>query len=142
MGGVGAADRAGAATRQDAAQRAAPDHLGGVLAKQQRCQVARHSNRARPVVAGRPAVHPLGKQGVWERLLELAEARMGGPALGMVFLNGTSIRAHQKAAGAQKRGWTANNVSSDIQNPSRGDTENPSTSATVMPRRVPVRVSS
>ena len=50
-----------------------------------------------------------GKQGVWERLLELAEARMGGPALGMVFLDGTSIRAHHKAAGAQKRGWTASN---------------------------------
>ena len=48
-----------------------------------------------------------GKQGVWERLLELAEARMGGSALGMVFLDGTSIRAHHKAAGAQKGGWTA-----------------------------------
>ena len=46
---------------------------------------------------------------MWERLLELAEARMGGPALGMVFLDGTSIRAHHKAAGAQKRGWTASN---------------------------------
>ncbi len=32
-------------------------------------------------------------------------------------------------------------VSSDISNPSRDDIENPSTSATVMPRRVPVRVS-
>ena len=50
-----------------------------------------------------------GKQGVWERLLELAEARMGGAALGMAFLDGTSIRAHHKAAGAQKGGWTANN---------------------------------
>ena len=48
-----------------------------------------------------------GKQGVWERLLELAEARIGGAALGMVFLDGTNIRAHHKAAGAQKRGWTA-----------------------------------
>jgi len=32
-------------------------------------------------------------------------------------------------------------VSNDIRNPSRGDTENPSTPATVMPRPVPVRVS-
>ena len=29
-------------------------------------------------------------------------------------------------------------LSSDIRNPARGDTENPSTSATVMSRRVPV----
>ena len=32
-------------------------------------------------------------------------------------------------------------VSSDIRNPSRDDTENPSTSVTVMPRLAPVRVS-
>jgi len=32
-------------------------------------------------------------------------------------------------------------LSSDIRNPSRGDTENPATSATVMPRRMPMRVS-
>ena len=32
-------------------------------------------------------------------------------------------------------------VSSDIRNPSRGDTENPATSATVMPRLRPVRMS-
>ena len=50
-----------------------------------------------------------GKQGVWERLLELAQARMGGAALGMAFLDGTNIRAHHKAAGAQKRGPTARN---------------------------------
>ncbi len=31
-------------------------------------------------------------------------------------------------------------LSSDIRNPSRDDTENPATSATVMPRRMPVRV--
>jgi transposase len=40
------------------------------------------------------------KQGVWERLLELVQRR--GIALGMTFLDGTSIRAHQKAAGAKK----------------------------------------
>ena len=41
--------------------------------------------------------------GVWERLLELVQAQLG-IALGMAFLDGTSIRAHQKAAGAAKRG--------------------------------------
>ena len=44
--------------------------------------------------------------GVWERLLllaqELAQAR--GVQLGMTFLDGTSIRAHHKAAGAEKSG--------------------------------------
>ena len=40
--------------------------------------------------------------GVWERLLGLAQER--GVELGMTFLDGTSIRAHQKAAGAEKRG--------------------------------------
>ena len=45
------------------------------------------------------------KQGVWERLLELVQQR--GVALGMSFLDGTTIRAHHKAAGAQKRGSTA-----------------------------------
>ena len=40
--------------------------------------------------------------GVWERLLERAQER--GAALGMAFLDGTSIRAHAKAAGAFKKG--------------------------------------
>ena len=39
--------------------------------------------------------------GVWERLLALAQE--GGIGLGMSFLDGTSIRAHQKAAGAAKK---------------------------------------
>src|SRR5690349_13242313 len=41
--------------------------------------------------------------GVWERLLELAQQREG-LKLGMAFLDGTTIRAHQKAAGAAKKG--------------------------------------
>src|SRR5215207_1874184 len=40
--------------------------------------------------------------GVWERLLLLAQER--GIQLEMTFLDGTSIRAHHKAAGAEKRG--------------------------------------
>ena len=40
--------------------------------------------------------------GVRERLLTLAQAR--GVQLSMTFLDGTSDRAHQKAAGAARRG--------------------------------------
>ena len=42
------------------------------------------------------------RAGVWERLLHLVQER--GVQLGMVFLDGTNVRAHQKAAGAAKRG--------------------------------------
>ena len=44
--------------------------------------------------------------GVWERLLLLAQelAQERGVHLGMTFLDGTSIRAHHTAAGAEKRG--------------------------------------
>ena len=45
--------------------------------------------------------------GVWERLLDMAQergVRLGGMRLGMVFLDGTTIRAHQKAAGARRKG--------------------------------------
>ncbi len=42
------------------------------------------------------------RAGVWERLLSLVQER--GLQLGMVFLDGTNVRAHQKAAGAAKRG--------------------------------------
>ena len=41
--------------------------------------------------------------GVWEQLLERAQQR-DGLKLGMAFLDGTTIRAHQKAAGAAKKG--------------------------------------
>ena len=44
--------------------------------------------------------------GVWERLLERAQQR-DGIKLGMAFLDGTTIRAHQKAAGAAKKGETS-----------------------------------
>jgi transposase len=42
------------------------------------------------------------KLGVWETLLDLVQAQ--GVALGMAFLDGTTIRAHHKAAGAAKKG--------------------------------------
>jgi transposase len=40
--------------------------------------------------------------GVWERLLALVQER--GIQLGMTFLDGTCVRAHQKAAGAVRKG--------------------------------------
>ena len=40
--------------------------------------------------------------GVWERLLALVQER--GVKLGLTFLDGTSIRAHQQAAGAARKG--------------------------------------
>jgi len=46
--------------------------------------------------------------GVWDRLLAMAQER--GGELGMAFLDGTSIRAHAKAAGASKKGDLAHAV--------------------------------
>jgi transposase len=40
--------------------------------------------------------------GAWERLLGLVQER--GVQLGMTFLDGTDVRAHQKAAGAARKG--------------------------------------
>jgi transposase len=42
------------------------------------------------------------KAGVWDRLLSLVQERE--VKLGMVFLDGTNVRAHQKAAGARRKG--------------------------------------
>jgi len=42
------------------------------------------------------------KLGVWQALFE--RLKDGDPSLGMVFLDGTNIRAHHKAAGAAKKG--------------------------------------
>lgn len=44
-----------------------------------------------------------GHLGVWERLLELTQQQVGIET-GMAFLDGSSIRAHHKAAGAAKKG--------------------------------------
>ena len=46
--------------------------------------------------------------GVWERLLILA--RKDAVKLGMTFLDGTNIRAHQKAAGARRKRIPRNNA--------------------------------
>ena len=108
---MGAADRTGPAARQDTAERAAPDDLGDFLAAPERSEVAQHPSRAWSLAelgAWWLAAHLFirwAKQGVWERLLDLVQQH--GIALGMSFLDGTNIRAHHKAAGAQKRGSTA-----------------------------------
>ena len=46
--------------------------------------------------------------GVWERLLILAQK--DAVKLGMTFLDGTNIRAHQKAAGALRKRIRQNNA--------------------------------
>ena len=56
--------------------------------------------------------------GVWERLLNLVQER--GIQLGMTFLDGTSVRAHQKAAGASKRGSQAQRDDREALGRSRG----------------------
>jgi transposase len=44
------------------------------------------------------------RKDVWERLLE--RVRRSGISFGMVFLDGTNVRAHQKAGGAAKKNAT------------------------------------
>ena len=48
------------------------------------------------------------KLGAWERLLTLTQENR--VELGMAFLDGTNIRAHQKAAGAGKKGAMQHSV--------------------------------
>ena len=109
LGGVGALDRGGSASWQDVAQGVAAHDVGDCLALPERGQVAQRPGRAWPVVSAKSqgdlrAAAQLfirwAKLGVWERLLE--RAQQGGIELGMVFIDGTSVRAHHKAAGAEK----------------------------------------
>ncbi len=53
-----------------------------------------------PAASSTPAGVCQSRLHVWERLLTLVQEQ--GVQLGMTFLDGTSIRAHQKAAGAAK----------------------------------------
>lgn len=43
---------------------------------------------------------------MWQRLFD--KVKDGDRGLGMVFLDGTTIRAHHKAAGAAKKGGSEN----------------------------------
>src|SRR3954454_24622256 len=78
--------------------------------------VWRHANGARcraipaehgPWWRAAPLFNRWAKLGAWERLP--AAAQEGGVELGMAFLDGTSIRARPKAAGAPKKGEPAPN---------------------------------
>ena len=46
--------------------------------------------------------------GVWDRLLTLAQGH--DVSLGLTFLDGTSVRAHHKAAGARRKGARRRNA--------------------------------
>ena len=105
MGGLGAADRTGAAARQDATEGIAADNLGDLLAAPERREVAHIPAELGPWWLAAQLFICWAKQGVWERLLHLVQQH--DIALGMSFLDGTNIRAHHKAAGAEKRGSTA-----------------------------------
>ena len=53
-------------------------------------------------MAGRSTFIRSARLGVWERLLSLVQERR--VQLGMTFLDGTTVRAHRKAAGAARKG--------------------------------------
>src|SRR3954447_13609051 len=69
VGGLGAADRTGPATRQDATEGIAADNLGNLLAAPERREVAQHPGRIGSVVAGGATLYSLGEAG-----------RLGAPA--------------------------------------------------------------
>lgn len=95
MGGAGGA--VPAACQGTAVEPAANDERHPVAARERR-QVARRPGRTRSVVDGAQTFIRWTRLGVWDRLLKLVESRR--VELGMTFLDGTSVRAHQKAAGA------------------------------------------
>ena len=76
------------------------DAVGRAIAE--RGQVALATGRPRAVVDGSADIHRWARLGVWERLLALVQKR--GVALGIAFLDGTSVRAHQEAGEAARRG--------------------------------------
>ena len=102
MGRLGAADRAVPPTAQDGAHQGPPHHQGDHRAARERGEVAQHAARSGTVMDGGTDLPLLGHHGVWERLLELAQQR-DGIKLGMAFIDGTTVRAHQEAAGATKK---------------------------------------
>ena len=103
MGGIGPADRAVPPAPQT-------EHKN--LRRTIEAIVWRHENGAKwrsipphlgPWWMAAQTFNRWSHHGVWERLLEQAQQRKG-IKLGMAFLDGTTIRAHQKAAGAAKKG--------------------------------------
>src|SRR5215212_4564365 len=77
--------------------------------------------------------------GAWQRLLVLAQAR--GVELGLAFLDGSTIRAHPKAAGARKRGPAARRVNAARPSAARAaaSARKPASSPTAVAGRSPSR---
>jgi transposase len=74
--------------------------------------------------------------GAWERLLEAAQQR-GGVEAGMAFLDGTSIRAHHKAAGAAKKGDPRRSATSARRSAGRAAATGPRRAWSPMPPAAP-----
>jgi transposase len=102
---VGAADRGGSAAREDASEGVATDDHGDLRRHQNGTKWRSIPAELGPCWLAAQLFIRWSKFGVWERLLELVQQRR--LVLGMTFLDGTNIRAHQKAAGAKKGGATA-----------------------------------
>ncbi len=91
------------AERQNSTTGPAAHPFGHPLAASEQSQMAGCPGGARPPGGGRPQIFiRWARAGVWERLLNLVQEC--GVELGMVFLDGTSVRAHHKAAGASRKG--------------------------------------
>ena len=102
---MGTADRGGQAARQDPAGRPAADDRGHFWRHQNGAKWRSVPSELGPWWRAAQLLIRWAKQGVWERVLEVVQQR--SLVLGMSVLDGTSIRAHPKAAGAPKRGATA-----------------------------------
>ena len=83
MGGVEAVGADGASFWQDAAQGPAPHAGGDHLAAPERGDLACKPSRAWDVMGAAQTFIRWGKQGDWERLLTLAQERVGGAGLGV-----------------------------------------------------------
>src|SRR4051812_13351189 len=113
MGGAGAAHPDVPPPARDRASRPAPHHRGDHLAHDNGAKWRRIPAALGPWWMAAQTFSRWSRLGAWERLLELAQRRGGGEA-GMAgltaseavprTLDGTSIRAHHKAAGAAKKG--------------------------------------
>lgn len=71
------------------------------------------------------------KAGRWQRLFE-ALRDAGEPQLGMAFIDGTIVRAHQKAAGANAAGRVSRKVAGATPSADRAEASARSSSASAM----------
>ena len=99
MDAVGAADRGVQAQGQDPTSGSASHDLGHPLAASERSQVAAVPEELGPWWRAAQIFIRRARAGVSERFLNPVQEC--GIKLGMVLLDGTSVRAHQKAAGVR-----------------------------------------